>query len=407
LIRDEHELAEAEQAALGEPGPNEVTAAFLAESRRSLDGRVYRHLSVSGIEAIYRAVLALGGLVDEEVMLSGIAPEFVASLPLARIPSKSGRLRKTLPYLNGIERLPDGTVPLQAWLKNAAVLFEWTAASTVFEQALHEMKPEQPTSGARSSPEVDALSSADPSPRPAEPVRSIQYLNPAAVRVLAYRLIEVGAYPVLSSPVLPGVVEVPDTGNSPSQRMIETMHALNRRGVLADGRVPLVAWFEEMREATRDDRVKTEIGAILREIIGLVPERKPSLDGVLPWEQMVAVHRALLNTRLGDEAAQRVLLSGLPEDVIRVLPTETADAADERLLLTMQALNVMRPLSDGTHPLEEWLANAALLLSPFQEKMVIDHALAVLRERLGESKSTLTAPTAPSPPPPPPTDPPA
>jgi hypothetical protein len=76
-------------------------------------------------------------LVDSRpAMLAGIAPSFVASLPLGATPSD--QILRDLNTFNDAGALVDGTVPLVTWLTNAAQLAGLRVESAAFRSAIEQ-----------------------------------------------------------------------------------------------------------------------------------------------------------------------------------------------------------------------------------------------------------------------------
>jgi len=91
--------------------------------------------------ALLRSAVADRLVYDSETrraLLSGIHRKFVALIPVGSIPAI--QISTDLGYLNSIERLVDGTIPLEIWLKNAADLLQpFPAESAAIQQVLHEL----------------------------------------------------------------------------------------------------------------------------------------------------------------------------------------------------------------------------------------------------------------------------
>jgi hypothetical protein len=87
-------------------------------------------------EAIVSARLAR----NRDALLSGIAPQIVASLPHAS--DAAAQILGDVDALNALGRLPDGSVPFKAWLMNAATLSNGRAEAGVFRDALRELESE-------------------------------------------------------------------------------------------------------------------------------------------------------------------------------------------------------------------------------------------------------------------------
>lgn len=68
------------------------------------------------------------------VLMGGILPKYVGILPLLTAPAL--QLQSDLNLMNGVERLVDGTVPLERWLRNALDNTADAQAAEVFQRAL-------------------------------------------------------------------------------------------------------------------------------------------------------------------------------------------------------------------------------------------------------------------------------
>ncbi|NXY94949.1 trypsin-like peptidase domain-containing protein [Streptomyces sp. BR123] len=80
------------------------------------------------------------GLADPTVrplLFSGIMPRYRAALPILAAPVV--QVQSDLNEMNQVERLVDGTVPLEAWLRNAAAQTLQAAPRAVFQRALDEV----------------------------------------------------------------------------------------------------------------------------------------------------------------------------------------------------------------------------------------------------------------------------
>lgn len=84
------------------------------------------------LRAVQAAAITAG--LAREVLLTGLPSVVVASLPIA--PTHAAQLLMDLDALNQIGVLMDGSVPLELWLKTAAVLAGPREESKVFEEAL-------------------------------------------------------------------------------------------------------------------------------------------------------------------------------------------------------------------------------------------------------------------------------
>ena len=76
----------------------------------------------------------------------------------------------------------------------------------------------------------------------------------------------------------------------------------------------------------------------------------------LPQDRLLLVHEAAIACGFGKEAAQELLLAGLPPGYVASLPDDGVPST--RLLRVLDRLNQHGRLRDGTDPLERWLRNA-------------------------------------------------
>jgi endonuclease G, mitochondrial len=109
------------------------------------------HLPQTRIQEVQVALLSLPLTYDSPTraaLFTGINAQFVALLPTGLPPAI--QLLSDLGRLNAIERLSDGTVPLEIWLSNAGLLAGPTEAAKVFHKASNDI--ECVTSG---SPRLD------------------------------------------------------------------------------------------------------------------------------------------------------------------------------------------------------------------------------------------------------------
>ena len=80
---------------------------------------------------------AIASFADPQVrplLFEGVLPDYVATLPY--LPSPALQITSDLMKLNGVERLVDGSVPLQNWLYNAARMALEAGRRTAFQRAL-------------------------------------------------------------------------------------------------------------------------------------------------------------------------------------------------------------------------------------------------------------------------------
>jgi endonuclease G len=108
---------------------------------------VFRHLPDALIREVHGAAVTLSLAVGaQDALLAGLPARFVAGLAVRSRPD--ARLLEALFALNGIERLADGSVPLEVWLRNAALLSPSREESKVFERALGALRIEPGGQGA-------------------------------------------------------------------------------------------------------------------------------------------------------------------------------------------------------------------------------------------------------------------
>jgi hypothetical protein len=131
----------------------------------ALERTPFRRLPPDDITALHAAALQCGLERYRGVLLAGLAPSFVATLRSG--PTASAQLALDLEAMNRVERLADGTVPLQLWLSNAMHLSGPRREAEVFRRALDVLVRTvavQPRSTAPSPPAVSwegRLSGAD------------------------------------------------------------------------------------------------------------------------------------------------------------------------------------------------------------------------------------------------------
>lgn len=127
-----------------------------------------KHLSEEQIRQVHDAAVRAGLAPSRGVLLSGVDPRFVLSLPTA--PSPSAQLLIDLTEMNRIPALADGTTPLFDWLNTAGALASSRHEADAFRAALASA---QALPGA--SPAHPAFESAlGPPPRLADQRHSVQ-----------------------------------------------------------------------------------------------------------------------------------------------------------------------------------------------------------------------------------------
>jgi endonuclease G len=90
------------------------------------------HAQLDAVRAA--AIPSFADPLSRQLLFEGVMPEYVATLPL--LPAPAAQIDFDLMKLNAVERLVDGTVPLQIWLHNAGRRALEQGRRTVFEQAL-------------------------------------------------------------------------------------------------------------------------------------------------------------------------------------------------------------------------------------------------------------------------------
>ena len=90
------------------------------------------HAQLDAVRAA--AIPSFADPLSRQLLFEGVMPEYVATLPL--LPAPAAQIDFDLMKLNAVERLVDGTVPLQIWLHNAGRRTLEQGRRTVFEQAL-------------------------------------------------------------------------------------------------------------------------------------------------------------------------------------------------------------------------------------------------------------------------------
>ncbi|AOP47381.1 trypsin-like peptidase domain-containing protein [Streptomyces lydicus] len=99
----------------------------------------YLYLSPDEIRQVLDAALETG-LADPAVrplLLDGVMPRYRGTLPLNPAPGR--QVHSDLNEMNRVERLVDGTVPLEIWLRNAVAETTEAEPLTVFQRALDEV----------------------------------------------------------------------------------------------------------------------------------------------------------------------------------------------------------------------------------------------------------------------------
>ncbi|GAA2148926.1 trypsin-like peptidase domain-containing protein [Kitasatospora kazusensis] len=98
-----------------------------------------QYFTADEIHALHQAGIEAGYADNNRrtLLLDGILPQYQAML--RTWPEPSLQLRSDLVEMNKVERLIDGSVPLEVWLRNAVGLTTVAAPAAVFRQALDEV----------------------------------------------------------------------------------------------------------------------------------------------------------------------------------------------------------------------------------------------------------------------------
>src|SRR5919197_661554 len=97
------------------------------------------YLSLDEVRRVLDAAVETG-LADPAVrplLFDGIMPRYRGTLPLHPAPGR--QVHSDLNEMNRVERLVDGSVPLEIWLRNAVAETTEAGPLTVFQQALDEV----------------------------------------------------------------------------------------------------------------------------------------------------------------------------------------------------------------------------------------------------------------------------
>jgi class 3 adenylate cyclase len=122
------------------------------------------HLPPDDITALHKAAVGTGLTAHRDTLLAGIAPSFVAGLPIN--PSPAAQILTDLHTLNSIETLADGTVPLRSWLMSALTLTSSRSESAAFQRALDKLPRNALAAAPPASPSAPAPSPARSPLRP-------------------------------------------------------------------------------------------------------------------------------------------------------------------------------------------------------------------------------------------------
>ncbi|MFJ8584545.1 trypsin-like peptidase domain-containing protein [Streptomyces sp. NPDC093595] len=113
------------------------------------------YLSPDQLLAVRDAALE-SGLADPSVrplLFDGVLPRYRGTLPVLAAPGR--QLHSDLVEMNRVERLVDGSVPLEIWLRNAVVQTTEAAPLAVFQRALDDVARD--ASGEPDVPDVTAV----------------------------------------------------------------------------------------------------------------------------------------------------------------------------------------------------------------------------------------------------------
>jgi Effector-associated domain 5/TIR domain len=140
-------------------GHDAATARRVAGKGRRDEALLYR---------VFDAAMSSGLVDHRDVLLSGLSPSFIASLPYAANPT--AQLRSDLAALGHVERLANSEHPLETWLRHATLLAGSRPEAAVFAGALAALRAAPPElSGAHES---EARSATPPTGADAGPTRS-------------------------------------------------------------------------------------------------------------------------------------------------------------------------------------------------------------------------------------------
>jgi endonuclease G, mitochondrial len=97
------------------------------------------HITTDRLYEVRDAALG-AGLADPQVrplLFEGVLPLFLAGLPI--LPQPAQQVFSDLTRMNAVDRLVDGGVPLELWLRNAVRQTTESAPREVFESTLEEV----------------------------------------------------------------------------------------------------------------------------------------------------------------------------------------------------------------------------------------------------------------------------
>lgn len=99
-----------------------------------------RRLPIERLHELHAAVIAHQLAARQTVLLEGLDPAFVATLPDVNNGTPAERLLLTLHRLDAVGSLADGTIPLEVWLRNASSL----TGHELFAEATAELRSDAP-----------------------------------------------------------------------------------------------------------------------------------------------------------------------------------------------------------------------------------------------------------------------
>ncbi|MBR0820270.1 trypsin-like peptidase domain-containing protein [Bradyrhizobium liaoningense] len=153
------------------------------------------YLSDAEILAISDAIIAvgLGGLSNQEAMLSGVLPAYATLLPSPSLPK--ARMLAQLSLLNKVHNLRNGDVPLAQYLAFAANLASATQAAEIIENALEKVNRVRTGSPASTTPapQINAQITPEAYARGADGTLDVKFLRAGAeaaasvVKLLVHR----------------------------------------------------------------------------------------------------------------------------------------------------------------------------------------------------------------------------
>ncbi|MFD8413654.1 trypsin-like peptidase domain-containing protein [Streptomyces sp. NPDC059650] len=134
------------------------------------------------------------GLADPAVrplLFSGIMPRYRAVLPMLAAPAM--QVQSDLDQMNQVERLVDGTVPLETWLRNAVAQTVQAGPRAVFQRALDEVvrdssgEPDVPAPPQAAETKEEVVSTDDTLPYEFLPGGVLAALSVARIKVSPFQ----------------------------------------------------------------------------------------------------------------------------------------------------------------------------------------------------------------------------